>query len=93
MTKDSVYLNISIGELYQQLQDKYVVILAGETTMCPMSIHEVSFYIINIDKKVIPTFLQPTALLLESPQIQRGDKAFLVPNTLVIATGAQILKY
>ena len=88
-----MHLSNSIGELYQQLKDEYVVILADEITMCPRPTHEISVYIINKDDKVIPTFLQPTALLLESPQIQRGDEAFRVPNTLVIATGAQKMPF
>ena len=37
----------------------------------------------------LQTFLEPTALLFESITHQRGDEAFLTPNTLLIATVAQ----
>ena len=88
---ERVHLSNLIGELHQQIEDDYIVILSEEitVTMYPMSAHEISVFIINKDDEIIPTFLQPTALLLESPQVQRGEEAFLVPNTLIIASGAQ----
>ena len=37
----------------------------------------------------MPNFLEPTAFLMESVIEQQGDEAFLIPSTLLVATGAK----
>ena len=36
--EDSVHLSNSIGELYQELQEEYLVVLAEEVTMCRLKL-------------------------------------------------------
>ena len=73
----------------QKVKTEYAVVLAEDVTLYPMSTHTVSVFIAEYGNDILPTFLEPTAFLMESILEQRGDEAFLVPSTLLIATGAK----
>ena len=86
---ERVEFNNSIGELNQKVKSEYAVVLAEDVTLYPMSTHTVSVLIAEYGNDILPTFLEPTAFLMESILEQRGDEAFLVPSTLLIATEAK----
>ena len=67
-----------------------MAVIAEETVLPLLSSQSLPIYIVEEEDDTLPTFLEPTALLLESITHQRGDEAFLTPNTLLIAPGAQI---
>ena len=78
-----------IGELAQNLKPKYLAVIAEETVLPLLSSQSLPIYIVEEEDDTLPTFLEPTALLLESVTCHRGDEALLTPNTLLIGTGAQ----
>ena len=71
---EKVLFSNLIGELAQKLKPNYLAVIAEETVLPPLSSQSLPIYIVEEEDDTLPTFLEPTALLLESVTRQRGRR-------------------